>query len=371
MNELAKYKNVFVKLYSDHSIYFNKAAQFLIGYIAFYLINKNIGIWGLLATPIVTMALAIATTFLSPAFTALGAAALVCGHLFKLSLGVCGITFLIFLCMFIIYCQFTPDNAIYIMLTPLALLLKIPYVLAVVCGLAVGPVTAVPIALGVVGYQIILTIKDKSSVILGAEGILGQISTYVKVLFKDKSMWLMIITLVICVLVVYAVKTLPIPHCWKLATLAGVVTDMAVMLSGSSAFKVDVDFSSLFMGNVFALIAGLVAEFLLLSVKYSKTEKIQFEDDEYYYYVKAIPKLGVDHNKAKKTVKPVMEEEPVRRQRPKKTVRAEQGRKLKKKARPVKREVEFSMDSSNVSETDAILLEKQLSQELYLDDIDE
>ncbi|MFQ9120350.1 MAG: hypothetical protein ACLR4N_07255 [Mediterraneibacter faecis] len=26
---------------------------------------------------------------------------------------------------------------------------------------------------------------------------------------------------------------------------------------------------------------------------YSRTENVQFEDDEYYYYVKAVPKVGV------------------------------------------------------------------------------
>ena len=31
----------------------------------------------------------------------------------------------------------------------------------------------------------------------------------------------------------------------------------------------------------------------LFSVDYSRTERVQFEDDEYYYYVKAVPKVVV------------------------------------------------------------------------------
>ena len=42
-----------------------------------------------------------------------------------------------------------------------------------------------------------------------------------------------------------------------------------------------------------AVAAGLIAEFFFLSVDYSRTETLQFEDDEYYYYVKAVPKVGV------------------------------------------------------------------------------
>ena len=29
------------------------------------------------------------------------------------------------------------------------------------------------------------------------------------------------------------------------------------------------------------------------NLDYSRTEKVQFEDDEYYYYVKAVPKVTV------------------------------------------------------------------------------
>ena len=36
-----------------------------------------------------------------------------------------------------------------------------------------------------------------------------------------------------------------------------------------------------------------ILQFFVFSVDYSRTEHTQFEDDEYYYYVKAIPKINV------------------------------------------------------------------------------
>ena len=35
----------------------------------------------------------------------------------------------------------------------------------------------------------------------------------------------------------------------------------------------------------------LAVEFFAFNLDYSRTEKVQFEDDEYYYYVKAVPKV--------------------------------------------------------------------------------
>ncbi len=51
--------------------------------------------------------------------------------------------------------------------------------------------------------------------------------------------------------------------------------------------------------------SGLVLELFLFSVDYSRSERLQFEDDEYYYYVKAIPKVAM--TTPEKTVKKINE----------------------------------------------------------------
>ena len=43
----------------------------------------------------------------------------------------------------------------------------------------------------------------------------------------------------------------------------------------------------------------------MFSVDYSRSENLQFEDDEYYYYVKAIPKMNVSTQE--KTIKRINE----------------------------------------------------------------
>ena len=42
-----------------------------------------------------------------------------------------------------------------------------------------------------------------------------------------------------------------------------------------------------------SLLIAMIVEFFAFSVDYSRTEYTQFEDDEYYYYVKAVPKACV------------------------------------------------------------------------------
>ena len=42
-----------------------------------------------------------------------------------------------------------------------------------------------------------------------------------------------------------------------------------------------------------SVVVGLVLEFFVFGGDYTRTERLEYEDDEYYYYVKAVPKALV------------------------------------------------------------------------------
>ena len=47
------------------------------------------------------------------------------------------------------------------------------------------------------------------------------------------------------------------------------------------------------MGTLISVLLAFIVQFFVFSVDYSRIEHTQFEDDEYYYYVKAVPKINV------------------------------------------------------------------------------
>ena len=49
----------------------------------------------------------------------------------------------------------------------------------------------------------------------------------------------------------------------------------------------------LLIGSILSMLIGFVLEFLFMNLDYARTERVQFEDDDYYYYVKAVPKKMV------------------------------------------------------------------------------
>ena len=49
----------------------------------------------------------------------------------------------------------------------------------------------------------------------------------------------------------------------------------------------------LLLGTLGSMVIAGIYNFLIFSVDYSRTEYTQFEDDDYYYYVKAVPKITI------------------------------------------------------------------------------
>ena len=76
-----------------------------------------------------------------------------------------------------------------------------------------------------------------------------------------------------------------------------------ILLVGDLMFDTKVSLFGVIVGNIVAFLLAVVLQFFVFNVDYSRTEKVQFEDDEYYYYVKAVPKVVV--SRAEKKVKQI------------------------------------------------------------------
>ena len=293
MSELLVWREKIQKIYARYSIYINKTVQFLFAFVTFFAINKNIGVVEKLTSPAIAVGLSAICTVLPPVFTVLVAAALVLVHMFKISLGITAVIAGAFFVMFAFYCQFTPKRALVLLATPIAYMLSIPYVVPVVCGLVFGPVISIPIVFGTIVYYMIHFFKNSASAISSADGILGEITLFAKNLFMNKEMWVACIAATLCVCLVYFVRRLSMEHAWTFAIIGGALLNVIVSIVGSVGLGVSVSYGKLLLGNLVAVAVGMVIQFFLFNVDYSRTETLQFEDDEYYYYVKAVPKVTI------------------------------------------------------------------------------
>ena len=133
----------------------------------------------------------------------------------------------------------------------------------------------------------------------------AQLTAFAQQLFNNKEMWTAIIAFVICLLVVYSVRKLSVDNAWKIAIVSGALVYVIVVVIGRVTMHVDVPYVAVIIGTIVSILLALALEFFAFAVDYSRTENLQFEDDEYFYYVKAVPKVTV--TAPEKTVKRINE----------------------------------------------------------------
>ena len=109
-------------------------------------------------------------------------------------------------------------------------------------------------------------------------------------LLDNKEMFIVMAIFVITTLVVYQVRRLKINNSWTVATIAGGLVQLVALVVAYLVLGLPEKIIWLVLSTVAAIFAGVVIQFIFMNLDYARTENVQFEDDEYYYYVKAVPK---------------------------------------------------------------------------------
>lgn len=295
MSTLLVWREKLQEIYARYSAYILKVLQFLLGLLLFGLINANVGFMEMASSVACTAGLAVICTFFPMIVMVMAATVLVLVHFYALSMPIAAVSLVIFLLMYIFYFRFTPKKAWIVLLSAIAFGLKIPFVVPVIFGLLGTPVWIVPAACGIISFYMIDYVKTSATVLRSADvdSMADSLISFTRQVFSSKEMWLMVGAVVIGILVVNVVRTRAVNHAWKIASAVGSVVCVTVASAGNIVLETGISYTTIIASAVLGIVVGLVLELIFFSMDYSRTENIQFEDDEYYYYVKAVPKVGV------------------------------------------------------------------------------
>jgi len=149
---------------------------------------------------------------------------------------------------------------------------------------------------GVVVSTLFNVIKEAVKMSAGSTQIEDNLQIYIYVMKSLIENKLMILTMVaaICVyFTTYICRKLAISHAYVLGVLAGMIVNLMVMIVGSLLFDVKTDVLWVFLGTILSGGFALVVQFFKYLLDYTSVEHLQFDDDDYFYYVTAVPKLSV------------------------------------------------------------------------------
>ena len=304
MSNLLEIRETIKRMYGKYEMYITPVLKFMLTFIGIIMINSELGYMDLLNNVFVVLIAAVACAILPWGCALVACALFVVGHIYALAMECALIALALFAVMFLLYFRFTPKDALLVLLTPICFFLKVPYLIPICVGLVYTPASIVSVACGVITHYMIGAVSDSAVAVSGSEGdVTSTIKLMLEGIIGNTAMIVTVFAFAATIVVVYLIRRLSIDYSWNVAMVAGAIVDAMILLIGDLLLDTGISILWLLIGSVLAILIAKVLEFFVFNVDYSRTERVQFEDDEYYYYVKAVPKVTV--TPVAKTVKKI------------------------------------------------------------------
>ena len=297
MEAISELRERILEIYSRFEAYVTPAGRFFIALISLLMINSGLGFTEKLNNIAIVIVVSLISAFLPLNFVIVIDALFILLHLYGLSIQAAAVIGLVFLLMFVLYFRFTPKEAIAVVITPIFFALKIPYAVPLALGFLGSPISFVSVGCGTVVYYIIKGMgedADKYKGALSAESALSGFKSIIDNVLNNKTMILMVIVFALVVVIANVIKRLSFDYSWQVALAVSSIAGLIVLVIGASALEADVSIIGAIVSMLISAALVFVMQLFVHNIDYSRAEYVQFQDEEYYYYVKAIPRYGVE-----------------------------------------------------------------------------
>lgn len=192
-------------------------------------------------------------------------------------------------------CRIKPDMGMIIAFTPLLFIFKVPFLMPLLVGMFSSLFGIGAMVFGIFFYYLGVY-SSNAGVLLSsaaASGNIFAIQSVMNLFSADKDFVLLLTACVIAAVVTYILCHQSFDYSWYIGCVSGGIAGLVVYLAGGILFEIERgSMTYLFTIPVAMCIASLL-QFIRCIIDYSGVEYVEFEDDEYYYYVKAVPKVNI------------------------------------------------------------------------------
>ena len=304
MTALLELRQKISEVYGRYEAYVRVCTKCLLAFLIFYMIHRQ------LVSSMQLRAWAEISVFtLVAAVMPIGGLSPLVGvfvviHMVAISAEAGAIAAAFFVFLLLTYFIFRPKQSVLIAVMCLAGMLNLSGAAAIPIGLLCSPVAVIPAAAGTFVYGMILTLRQNSSVLETAAVRLTSMEKaayFVKAVWSNERLLLLTAALIITIVVVYLIRKFPYSYAWAIAIAAGTACYVLTVLVGNVAFGVTVNLLYLSISIIVGILIACVLHVFCFLLDGPHTEFLEYEDENYVYYVRAIPKYSVARTDKKVT----------------------------------------------------------------------
>lgn len=300
METIVSLREQIESLYEKYDTYLISLGKLVLALTAFFQINLRMGYMEALNNIFLIVILALVCSFLPWNAIVLTGTGLILAHLYAYSFPALLVGGGILLILLLIYLGIAPGEGLAAVFTGIALSLGIPCLVPMVFGLLGTPFAGVGIAAVTIGYYGILAVcsGNPASGSGGTQGtaaevtedLLGEMNGMIQAVIQKKELILMLIAMTAVLILVYLIRRMAIKYAWSIGIFSGAAAFLSVTVFGGLVLGLSSIILRMVIGTVISVGLAVLLQLFFFQLDYRHTQKVQFEDDEYYYYVKAVPK---------------------------------------------------------------------------------
>ncbi len=296
MTALLEWKEKIAAFYGKYQKAISAAVRFTLAFAVFLSILLQIStqeMWQQLITALVPALFCLFLPYGTISIFAVGEAVILAWFL---DAGVGIAMLLIALASVLLYFVFRPEYGCLAGVSVFLCLTGIPGALPVAAGLLCGPTALIPMVLGVLYYDCISVIQTNFSALSSFSTAMDEtekISYFLERSAANSRAMVVGIAYAAAFLTTWVIRRRPFSRSAGIATASGMIVYILVVLAASVFFSASVSTAGMVAGCSIGTVAAVLIILMNFTMDGSLTETLEYEDENYHYYVKAVPKLKV------------------------------------------------------------------------------
>lgn len=280
--------------YGSHSTFVDMAGKFLLAMINFFWIRSVLEFSAMFSNPVLLLLLALLSTVFPVSVIPVFSSVLVIGQASAVGIDAAVVALVLMLVLLILFLRFVAEDAGAYALVPVTVFFGFSALVPLYCGLRRKMSSVLAVICGNVMYYFMAALSREGETIqkLPLSSFDKRLNLLIGGTFSVNC-FVNILAMLAVVVAVHAIRSLGISHGHLVAVPVGGIVYLMFIVLGNAVLSATFSLTNVIIGTAASCLAVYLLVLILLPLEYDKTEYLEFEDDDYYYYVKAIPKASV------------------------------------------------------------------------------
>lgn len=282
------------EFYYAHKTILNYVFRVVVLFVSLLLLKNHTGYNTLLTNFWVIVAISVLGAFAPYKYFLLILLAYTAVQMYSISLAVGIVVTIIFVIMYLLFFRYSPNYAMVMILTPILFIIRLELLVPLLLAIMSPAISGITILFGTIFFYIVKFVDINATAISSTVGMdeLAKGQMLIEGVFSGYEFLFMTIIMIAVFLVVHFLKKISVNYSNEIAIASG--TGMFIVLTIAAELLFGDLTTSKLLGYTLGAIGTGVIAYIINMIKnpldYTRTELVEFEDEEYQYYVRAVPK---------------------------------------------------------------------------------